>query len=53
MKRYDLMSSADIKAEIQRLRAEIDRPELSAAARDAAHWGIDTGLDELRKRGEL
>ncbi|MFF9568486.1 hypothetical protein [Streptomyces sp. NPDC014685] len=53
MDRYTYMSSADIKAEITRLRAEIKRPELGDATRDAAHWGIDNGLDELRKRGDL
>ncbi|MFD4855137.1 hypothetical protein [Streptomyces atratus] len=53
MDRYAHMSSADIKAEITRLRTEIERPELGETARDAAHWGIDRGLDELMKRGDL
>lgn len=53
MDRYDLMSSADIKAEISRLRAEQDRPELAPAARDAAHERIDAGLTELERRNDL
>lgn len=53
MDRYSYMSSTDIKAEITRLRAELERPELGDAARDAAHWGIDNGLDVLRQRGDL
>ncbi|MFF9002630.1 hypothetical protein ACF1GW_35595 [Streptomyces achromogenes] len=53
MKNFDYVSSAEIKAEVQRLKAEIDRPELSDATRDAAHWGIDRALDELEKRGDL
>lgn len=53
MNRYDYMTSVDIKAEISRLREEVERPELSEQTRDAAHWGIDNGLEELRKRGDL
>ncbi|MFJ5176695.1 hypothetical protein ACIP68_23020 [Streptomyces griseoviridis] len=47
------MTSTDIKAEITRLRAELERPELGDAVRDAAHWGIDNGLAELERRGDL
>lgn len=53
MKNFDHVSSPEIKAEVQRLKAEIDRPELSDTTRDAAHWGINEGLDELQKRGDL
>lgn len=53
MNRYDHMSSGEIKVEIQRLRAEQERPEVGEAAKDAAHWGIDQGLDELERRGDL
>ncbi|MGX1221989.1 hypothetical protein [Streptomyces ambofaciens] len=53
MDRFDCMTSDDIKAEIQRLSGHKDRPELSDAERDAAHWAIDRGLDELRRRGDL
>jgi len=53
MNRYDHMTTTDIKAEITRLRAEQERPELSDATRDAAHWGINNNLDELERRGDL
>jgi hypothetical protein len=53
MDRFDCMTSDDIKAELERLSAEKDRSELSDAERDAAHWAIDKGLDELRQRGDL
>ncbi|MFJ8144670.1 hypothetical protein ACIQ6R_06295 [Streptomyces sp. NPDC096048] len=53
MKRYDHVSSTEIKAEVQRLREEINRPEMSDATREAAHYGIDQGLDELERRGDL
>lgn len=53
MDRYELMTSRDIKAEVERLRGEISRPDRSAALDDAAHQRIDLGLDELRRRGDL
>ncbi|MEZ7005037.1 hypothetical protein [Streptomyces sp. AD55] len=53
MNRYDVMTSEDIKAELQRLSGHKERPDLSDAERDAAHWAIDKGLDELKRRGDL
>ncbi|MBW5420287.1 hypothetical protein GKQ77_01710 [Streptomyces sp. BG9H] len=53
MNRYDCMTSNDIKAELERLSAHKERADLSEAERDAAHWAIDKGLEELRKRDDL
>ncbi len=53
MNRFDCMTSDDIKKELEQLSAHKERRDLSDSERDAAHWAIDKGLDELRKRGDL